>query len=117
MSISDYLIKPIQRITKYQLLLKVQALQLMTPLLVILFSNVLFTHIFCFLVLFSASQDFLKYTSKASLDCEEIEVSPTPFYSHICIYLIAQPKFLLLEESPLTCWLLDVCAVCQGVSQ
>uniref|UniRef100_A0A3Q0T5F5 Kalirin RhoGEF kinase b n=1 Tax=Amphilophus citrinellus TaxID=61819 RepID=A0A3Q0T5F5_AMPCI len=40
MSISDYLIKPIQRITKYQLLLK----------------------------------DFLKYTSKAGLDCEEIEV-------------------------------------------
>uniref|UniRef100_A0A3P8NU67 Kalirin RhoGEF kinase b n=1 Tax=Astatotilapia calliptera TaxID=8154 RepID=A0A3P8NU67_ASTCA len=39
MSISDYLIKPIQRITKYQLLLK----------------------------------DFLKYTSKAGLDCEEIE--------------------------------------------
>uniref|UniRef100_A0A3Q3X5I4 DH domain-containing protein n=1 Tax=Mola mola TaxID=94237 RepID=A0A3Q3X5I4_MOLML len=35
----DYLIKPIQRITKYQLLLK----------------------------------DFLKYTSKAGLDCEEIE--------------------------------------------
>ncbi|XP_016893864.1 kalirin-like isoform X2 [Cynoglossus semilaevis] len=39
MSISDYLIKPIQRITKYQLLLK----------------------------------DFLKYTSKAGLDCEEVE--------------------------------------------
>uniref|UniRef100_A0A8C9XPV9 Kalirin RhoGEF kinase b n=1 Tax=Sander lucioperca TaxID=283035 RepID=A0A8C9XPV9_SANLU len=39
MSISDYLIKPIQRITKYQLLLK----------------------------------DFHKYTSKAGLDCEEIE--------------------------------------------
>uniref|UniRef100_H3CM71 Uncharacterized protein n=1 Tax=Tetraodon nigroviridis TaxID=99883 RepID=H3CM71_TETNG len=39
MSVSDYLIKPIQRITKYQLLLK----------------------------------DFLKYTSKAGLDCEEIE--------------------------------------------
>ncbi|KAL7369970.1 hypothetical protein ABVT39_014719 [Epinephelus coioides] len=39
MSISDYLIKPIQRITKYQLLLK----------------------------------DFLKYTSKAGLDCDEIE--------------------------------------------
>ncbi|XP_068458153.1 kalirin-like isoform X2 [Clinocottus analis] len=39
MSISDYLIKPIQRITKYQLLLK----------------------------------DFLKYTTKAGLDCEEIE--------------------------------------------
>uniref|UniRef100_A0A3Q2ZRW5 DH domain-containing protein n=1 Tax=Kryptolebias marmoratus TaxID=37003 RepID=A0A3Q2ZRW5_KRYMA len=39
MSISDYLIKPIQRITKYQLLLK----------------------------------DFLKYTSKAGLDTEEIE--------------------------------------------
>ncbi|KAK2857484.1 hypothetical protein Q7C36_005403 [Tachysurus vachellii] len=39
MSISDYLIKPIQRITKYQLLLK----------------------------------DFLKYSSKAGLDCEEIE--------------------------------------------
>ncbi|XP_068612674.1 kalirin-like [Brachionichthys hirsutus] len=39
MSISDYLIKPIQRITKYQLLLK----------------------------------DFLKYTSKAGLDCEEME--------------------------------------------
>ncbi|XP_039649635.1 kalirin-like [Perca fluviatilis] len=39
MSISDYLIKPIQRITKYQLLLK----------------------------------DFLKYTSKAGLDSEEIE--------------------------------------------
>uniref|UniRef100_A0A6Q2XXB2 Rho guanine nucleotide exchange factor 25 n=1 Tax=Esox lucius TaxID=8010 RepID=A0A6Q2XXB2_ESOLU len=39
MSISDFLIKPIQRITKYQLLLK----------------------------------DFLKYTSKAGLDCEEIE--------------------------------------------
>ncbi|XP_077370408.1 kalirin-like isoform X2 [Festucalex cinctus] len=39
MSISDYLIKPIQRITKYQLLLK----------------------------------DFLKYTAKAGLDCEEIE--------------------------------------------
>ncbi|XP_060724800.1 kalirin RhoGEF kinase b isoform X2 [Tachysurus vachellii] len=40
MSISDYLIKPIQRITKYQLLLK----------------------------------DFLKYSSKAGLDCEEIEL-------------------------------------------
>ncbi|XP_047670023.1 kalirin RhoGEF kinase b isoform X2 [Tachysurus fulvidraco] len=39
LSISDYLIKPIQRITKYQLLLK----------------------------------DFLKYSSKAGLDCEEIE--------------------------------------------
>ncbi|XP_055358120.1 kalirin-like isoform X2 [Betta splendens] len=39
MSISDYLIKPIQRITKYQLLLK----------------------------------DFLKFTSKAGLDCEETE--------------------------------------------
>uniref|UniRef100_A0AAR2L901 Kalirin RhoGEF kinase n=1 Tax=Pygocentrus nattereri TaxID=42514 RepID=A0AAR2L901_PYGNA len=39
MSISDYLIKPIQRITKYQLLLK----------------------------------DFLKYSSKAGLDCQEIE--------------------------------------------
>ncbi|XP_076006203.1 kalirin-like [Genypterus blacodes] len=39
MSISDYLIKPIQRITKYQLLLK----------------------------------DFQKYSSKAGLDCEEIE--------------------------------------------
>ncbi|TNM94092.1 hypothetical protein fugu_002268 [Takifugu bimaculatus] len=39
MSVSDYLIKPIQRITKYQLLLK----------------------------------DFLKYTSKAGLDYEEIE--------------------------------------------
>lgn len=39
MSISDYLIKPIQRITKYQLLLR----------------------------------DFLKYTSKAGLDCEEVE--------------------------------------------
>ncbi|XP_028809807.1 kalirin RhoGEF kinase b isoform X2 [Denticeps clupeoides] len=39
MSISDYLIKPIQRITKYQLLLK----------------------------------DFLKYSSKAALDCQEIE--------------------------------------------
>ncbi|XP_061642801.1 kalirin-like isoform X2 [Phyllopteryx taeniolatus] len=39
MSISDYLIKPIQRITKYQLLLK----------------------------------DFLKYTAKAGLDCEEID--------------------------------------------
>ncbi|KAM8904892.1 kalirin-like isoform 3-T3 [Spinachia spinachia] len=39
MSISDYLIKPIQRITKYQLLLK----------------------------------DFLKYSSKAGLDCDEIE--------------------------------------------
>ncbi|XP_047432143.1 kalirin-like isoform X2 [Mugil cephalus] len=39
MSISDYLIKPIQRITKYQLLLK----------------------------------DFLKYTSKAGLDTEEVE--------------------------------------------
>uniref|UniRef100_A0A3B3WRI9 Kalirin RhoGEF kinase b n=1 Tax=Poecilia mexicana TaxID=48701 RepID=A0A3B3WRI9_9TELE len=39
MSISDYLIKPIQRITKYQLLLK----------------------------------DFLKYTTKAGLDCEEVE--------------------------------------------
>uniref|UniRef100_A0A3P9QG14 Kalirin RhoGEF kinase b n=1 Tax=Poecilia reticulata TaxID=8081 RepID=A0A3P9QG14_POERE len=39
MSISDYLIKPIQRITKYQLLLK----------------------------------DFLKYTTKAGLDCEEVQ--------------------------------------------
>uniref|UniRef100_A0AAY5EXG4 Kalirin RhoGEF kinase b n=1 Tax=Electrophorus electricus TaxID=8005 RepID=A0AAY5EXG4_ELEEL len=39
LSISDYLIKPIQRITKYQLLLK----------------------------------DFLKYSSKAGLDCQEIE--------------------------------------------
>ncbi|XP_055764092.1 kalirin-like [Salvelinus fontinalis] len=39
MSISDFLIKPIQRITKYQLLLK----------------------------------DFLKYTSKAGMHCEEIE--------------------------------------------
>ncbi|KAM9835916.1 LOW QUALITY PROTEIN: kalirin-like [Aulostomus maculatus] len=39
MSISDYLIKPVQRITKYQLLLK----------------------------------DFLKYTSKAGLDSEEVE--------------------------------------------
>ncbi|XP_032412006.1 kalirin-like isoform X2 [Xiphophorus hellerii] len=39
MSISDYLIKPVQRITKYQLLLK----------------------------------DFLKYTTKAGLDCEEVE--------------------------------------------
>ncbi|XP_062236269.1 kalirin-like [Platichthys flesus] len=39
MSLSDYLIKPVQRITKYQLLLK----------------------------------DFLKYTSKAGLDCEESE--------------------------------------------
>ncbi|XP_060774770.1 kalirin RhoGEF kinase b isoform X6 [Neoarius graeffei] len=39
MSVSDYLIKPIQRITKYQLLLK----------------------------------DFLKYSSKAGLDCQEIE--------------------------------------------
>lgn len=39
LSISDYLIKPIQRITKYQLLLK----------------------------------DFLKYSSKAGLDCEHIE--------------------------------------------
>ncbi|RXN33524.1 kalirin isoform X1 [Labeo rohita] len=39
LSISDYLIKPIQRITKYQLLLK----------------------------------DFLKYSTKAGLDCKEIE--------------------------------------------
>ncbi|XP_057709359.1 kalirin isoform X2 [Corythoichthys intestinalis] len=39
LSISDYLIKPIQRITKYQLLLK----------------------------------DFLKYSSKAGMDCEQIE--------------------------------------------
>uniref|UniRef100_A0A8C9VP69 non-specific serine/threonine protein kinase n=1 Tax=Scleropages formosus TaxID=113540 RepID=A0A8C9VP69_SCLFO len=39
LTISDYLIKPIQRITKYQLLLK----------------------------------DFLKYTSKAGLDCQDIE--------------------------------------------
>ncbi|XP_046714942.1 kalirin RhoGEF kinase b isoform X2 [Silurus meridionalis] len=39
LSIGDYLIKPIQRITKYQLLLK----------------------------------DFLKYSSKAGLDCQEIE--------------------------------------------
>ncbi|KAI7807748.1 kalirin RhoGEF kinase b isoform X1 [Triplophysa rosa] len=39
LSISDYLIKPIQRITKYQLLLK----------------------------------DFLKYSSKAGLDCKELE--------------------------------------------
>ncbi|KAJ3583744.1 hypothetical protein NHX12_015617, partial [Muraenolepis orangiensis] len=39
MSISDYLIKPVQRITRYQLLLK----------------------------------DFLKYTSKAGLDCKDIE--------------------------------------------
>ncbi|XP_051985930.1 kalirin-like [Xyrauchen texanus] len=39
LSISDFLIKPIQRITKYQLLLK----------------------------------DFLKYSSKAGLDCKEIE--------------------------------------------
>uniref|UniRef100_A0A8C2JZM5 Kalirin RhoGEF kinase n=1 Tax=Cyprinus carpio TaxID=7962 RepID=A0A8C2JZM5_CYPCA len=39
LSISDYLIKPIQRITKYQLLLK----------------------------------DFLKYSTKADLDCKEIE--------------------------------------------
>ncbi|XP_062853833.1 kalirin RhoGEF kinase b isoform X3 [Trichomycterus rosablanca] len=39
MSISDYLIKPVQRITKYQLLIK----------------------------------DFLKYSSKAGLDCQEIE--------------------------------------------
>ncbi|XP_062303477.1 LOW QUALITY PROTEIN: kalirin RhoGEF kinase b [Osmerus eperlanus] len=39
MSVSDYLIKPVQRITKYQLLLK----------------------------------DFLKYSSKAGSDCEEIE--------------------------------------------
>ncbi|XP_049904581.1 kalirin isoform X2 [Epinephelus moara] len=39
LSISDFLIKPIQRITKYQLLLK----------------------------------DFLKYSSKAGMDCEQIE--------------------------------------------
>ncbi|XP_024142533.1 kalirin isoform X2 [Oryzias melastigma] len=39
LSISDFLIKPIQRITKYQLLLK----------------------------------DFLKYSSKAGIDCEQIE--------------------------------------------
>ncbi|XP_036400706.1 kalirin-like isoform X2 [Megalops cyprinoides] len=39
MTISDYLIKPIQRITKYQLLLK----------------------------------DFLKYSSKAGMDCQDIE--------------------------------------------
>ncbi|XP_041662585.1 kalirin isoform X1 [Cheilinus undulatus] len=39
LSISDFLIKPIQRITKYQLLLK----------------------------------DFLKYSSKAAMDCEQIE--------------------------------------------
>ncbi|XDV36282.1 hypothetical protein PO909_006089, partial [Leuciscus waleckii] len=39
LSISDYLIKPIQRITKYQLLLK----------------------------------DFLKYSTKAGLDCKELE--------------------------------------------
>ncbi|KAM9341804.1 kalirin [Pholidichthys leucotaenia] len=39
LTISDYLIKPIQRITKYQLLLK----------------------------------DFLKYSSKAGMDCEQIE--------------------------------------------
>ncbi|KAJ8282297.1 hypothetical protein COCON_G00048160 [Conger conger] len=39
LSISDYLIKPIQRITKYQLLLK----------------------------------DFLKYSTKACMDCQEIE--------------------------------------------
>ncbi|XP_030643161.1 kalirin isoform X2 [Chanos chanos] len=39
LNISDYLIKPIQRITKYQLLLK----------------------------------DFLKYSSKAGLDCQDIE--------------------------------------------
>ncbi|XP_023695750.1 kalirin-like isoform X2 [Paramormyrops kingsleyae] len=39
LTISDYLIKPIQRITKYQLLLK----------------------------------DFLKYTSKAGMDCQDIE--------------------------------------------
>ncbi|KAJ8406006.1 hypothetical protein AAFF_G00308940 [Aldrovandia affinis] len=39
LTISDYLIKPIQRITKYQLLLK----------------------------------DFLKYSSKAGIDCQEIE--------------------------------------------
>ncbi|TRY95165.1 hypothetical protein DNTS_034680, partial [Danionella cerebrum] len=40
LSISDYLIKPIQRITKYQLLLK----------------------------------DFLKFSTKAALDCKEIEI-------------------------------------------
>uniref|UniRef100_A0A3Q3WIC3 DH domain-containing protein n=1 Tax=Mola mola TaxID=94237 RepID=A0A3Q3WIC3_MOLML len=53
----DYLIKPIQRITKYQLLLK----------------------------------DFLKYTSKAGLDCEEIEVSRVFLFTSCILVSQLQP--------------------------
>lgn len=71
MSISDYLIKPIQRITKYQLLLKVN---LRCTVGVSVYTCWFRRHqnhsLFCFFL-----QDFLKYTSKAGLDCEEIEVS------------------------------------------
>uniref|UniRef100_A0A4W5NZU8 non-specific serine/threonine protein kinase n=1 Tax=Hucho hucho TaxID=62062 RepID=A0A4W5NZU8_9TELE len=68
LGISDFLIKPIQRITKYQLLLK----------------------------------DFLKYSSKAGLDCQEMEVTEAIFVTDpVCVRALSVPQGKLTSQGKL----------------
>lgn len=79
LSISDYLIKPIQRITKYQLLLKVK-LPLHLFLIICHYCPAILIYLNCL-----TFKDFLKYSHKAGLDCQNIEVKKSFFFLLVLI--------------------------------